>query len=66
LAGGFFVGYPTLAIKTKARRGWGTQIFVGKNQGAVSMRKARHKEVAYNYIFLGENLGYSEQETERF
>jgi hypothetical protein len=28
------------------------------------VRKVRQKEVAYNYIFLGENLGYSEQKTE--
>ena len=43
------------------RLGWAPQIFIAKNQGAVSVRKARQKEVAYNYTFLGENLGYSEQ-----
>jgi len=28
------------------------------------VRKVRQIEVAYNYTFLGENLGYSEQKTE--
>jgi hypothetical protein len=36
--------------------------FYWQKSGAVSVRKVRQKEVAYNYTFLGENLGYSEQE----
>jgi hypothetical protein len=37
---------------------------VPQKSGAVSVRKVRQKEVAYNYTFLGENLGYSEEKTE--
>jgi hypothetical protein len=55
---------PTLAAFLFLRLGLGTQIFIGKNQGAISVRKMHQIEVAYNYTFLRENLGYSEQTTE--